>query len=153
MNPKVWGPCFWFVLHTISLNYPENPSHLDKRKYFDFFNNLQYILPCEVCRDNYKKKLDNLPIIPYLDSKENLIRWVIAIHNSVNKENGKKEMSFQEFKDKYQKIYKNDYLRYELISDEVKGEIEKEEEASSYKSNLFICVVLLLIIYFYLYSE
>ena len=62
-------------------------------------------------------------------------------------------MSFQEFKDKYQKIYKNDYLRYELISDEVKGEIEKEEEASSYKSNLFICIVLLLVIYFYLYSE
>ena len=36
MLTKVWGPCMWFFLHTISFNYPVNPSQIEKQKYRDF---------------------------------------------------------------------------------------------------------------------
>ena len=28
LNPKVWGPHYWFVLHTISLTYPLKPNEV-----------------------------------------------------------------------------------------------------------------------------
>jgi len=42
MDPKVWGPKLWFVIHTIALNYPDNPSYDQKRIHEDFFNNLVF---------------------------------------------------------------------------------------------------------------
>ena len=32
---KVWGPHYWFVLHTIALRYPKNPNDVTKKKYYD----------------------------------------------------------------------------------------------------------------------
>ena len=29
----VWGPEFWFGIHTMSFNYPVNPSEEDKKHY------------------------------------------------------------------------------------------------------------------------
>ena len=33
MNPNIWGESAWLFLHTITLNYPENPTFLDKHNY------------------------------------------------------------------------------------------------------------------------
>ena len=38
MDNKIWGPYFWFTLHTITLAYPDNPNYITKRHYNDFFN-------------------------------------------------------------------------------------------------------------------
>ena len=59
MVTSTWGPAMWHYLHTISFNYPTNPTKLQKNKYKQFLNNLQYTLPCKYCRinltNNYKK--------------------------------------------------------------------------------------------------
>ena len=44
MDPEVWGPKLWFVIHTFALNYPNNPNYEDKRVMEEFFNNLKYIV-------------------------------------------------------------------------------------------------------------
>ena len=36
MNPKIWGPHAWVFLHTITLNFPENPTPEQKKYYKDF---------------------------------------------------------------------------------------------------------------------
>ena len=41
MDAKIWGPYFWFTLHTITLSYPDKPTYENKRHYNDFFINLQ----------------------------------------------------------------------------------------------------------------
>ena len=38
MEPEIWGPNAWTFLHTITLNYPENPSEDDKQNHKDFFD-------------------------------------------------------------------------------------------------------------------
>ena len=40
LNPTVWGPHYWFVLHTIALSYPLSPNTTTKKKYYDFIQNL-----------------------------------------------------------------------------------------------------------------
>ena len=55
MDPNVWGPKLWFMMHTISLNYPENPTILDKKNNQVFFNNLQNIIPCDLCKQHYSE--------------------------------------------------------------------------------------------------
>ena len=57
MVTKIWGPIIWTALHTISFNYPVNPTHADKIHYKDFIYSLKYILPCKYCRINLTKKL------------------------------------------------------------------------------------------------
>ena len=37
MDAKVWGPHAWKFLHTITLNYPENPTDQNKADYKHFF--------------------------------------------------------------------------------------------------------------------
>lgn len=89
MNPKLWGPNFWYILHIVTFSYPKNPTENDKNSYRDFFNILRYILPCDDCKKHYTKYITQYPITPHLDSKANLIKWLIQIHNFVNISLGK----------------------------------------------------------------
>ena len=74
MNPKIWGPHLWFILHIITFKYPKIPSNYHKDYYRDFFNNLKHIIPCVDCKKHYTKHIQEYPITPHLDSRENLIR-------------------------------------------------------------------------------
>jgi len=38
MLTSVWGPPLWHTLHTISFNYPINPTSEQKKQYFEFYN-------------------------------------------------------------------------------------------------------------------
>jgi len=93
-NPKIWGPKAWFFIETIILSYPDNPTLNDKTKFKNFFNSLANILPCEKCRYNYKNHINLNPLNnEILDNKNNLIDWIIKIHNlSMGKKITKKSM-------------------------------------------------------------
>ena len=54
MLTSVWGPSLWHSLHTVSFNYPLNPSMDDKKRYRQFILQLKYVLPCKYCRINLK---------------------------------------------------------------------------------------------------
>ena len=105
MDSKIWGPYFWFTLHTITLSYPDKPTYENKRQFNDFFMVLQHVIPCNVCKEHYIKHISNFPISTALDSKEHLVMWLFNLHNMVNRELKKKEITFLEFQEKYRKIY------------------------------------------------
>ena len=46
MVTKIWGPVAWTLLHTISFNYPVNPTLEQKHQYRNFILSLQDVLPC-----------------------------------------------------------------------------------------------------------
>lgn len=97
INPKVWGKHGWVFLHLVSLSYPEKPSNKEKKNFKQFFELLQDILPCEVCQDNYKDHLNKYPLSDNVfQSKENLVNWLIDIHNCVNKMNNSKIYNYDE---------------------------------------------------------
>ena len=92
-KPEVWGPPLWKKLHELTFEYPENPSGIEKKNMIQFFKvDLPKLIPCEECVINYRKKLQRYPIELSIDSKDELSRWLIDIHNQVNLATGKPMM-------------------------------------------------------------
>jgi hypothetical protein len=106
LDPKIWGPHYWFFLHTISMSYPLHPNAVTKKKYYDFVQNIPLFIPVESIAGEFSKLLDQYPVQPYLDNKESFIRWVWFIHNKINKKLEKPEISLNEFYIKYYDEYK-----------------------------------------------
>lgn len=98
---KIWGPQFWYVLHTIAFSYPKYPNKVTKRKYYDTVMNIPLFLPNEKFGTKFSKLLDSYPVTPYLDSRESFIKWTHFIHNRVNELLDKPLMSYAKFIDKY----------------------------------------------------
>jgi hypothetical protein len=83
---SVWGPIAWTFLHTLSFNYPINPTPEDKIHYRDFVLNLQNVLPCKYCRINLKNNLKKKPIkMCHMASRDTFSRYVYELHEVVNK--------------------------------------------------------------------
>lgn len=106
--PSVWGPFFWHTIHIVALGYPKNPTYTDKKCAKEFYESLTFLLPCAVCREHYKEHLKKNPLTPYLDSKKDLLRWTIMIHNEVNKMLGKPEWTEMEVLAYYERLGQRD---------------------------------------------
>ena len=105
MDPNIWGPHAWQFLHSITLSYPDNPTEQDKQNHIQFFDMLKNILPCDKCKNHYEQTLETYPIENNLEDKESLFRWLVDVHNKVNIDNNKKEYSYDEVAELYEKIY------------------------------------------------
>ena len=95
MDPNLWGPPAWYFLHTLTYTYPKNPTKEDQEAIVSFFESLRHLLPCTVCRTNYEDHFAALPIREHSHSRETMIKWLIDIHNEVNKETGKPSVSYE----------------------------------------------------------
>ena len=85
MMTSVWGPAAWMLLHTISFNYPVNPTKEDKQKYKNFLLSFGKVLPCGKCRENFKHTLARMPITDdSLANRECFSRYIYRLHNDVN---------------------------------------------------------------------
>jgi FAD-linked sulfhydryl oxidase len=112
LDPKVFGPHYWFFLHTIALNYPKYPNAVTKKKYYDFIQNLPLFLPIEKHATDFSKLLDEYPITPYLDSRDSFVRWMHFIHNKINEKLEKPKISLSEFYVRYYDAYKPTDQKY-----------------------------------------
>ena len=86
MMTSVWGPPMWHVLHTISFNYPIEPSEEQKKHYYKFYKNLVNILPCKYCRENLSNNLKTNNLTKdVMKNRETLSYWVYNLHEIINK--------------------------------------------------------------------
>lgn len=104
MLTSVWGPALWHTLHTMSFNYPVNPTREQKEHYRDFVLSLQNVLPCGICRQNLAKNLAEVPLTEYaLRNRKNFSRWMYRLHEHVNKMLGKNSgLSYEEVAYRYE---------------------------------------------------
>ena len=105
MNPEVWGPRYWFFLFTISMNYPQRPNTVTKKKYYEFIQNFPLFIPSEKIGNNFAKLLDKYPVTPYLDSRMEFMKRVHFIHNKINEHLDKQEVDFYDALELYYKHY------------------------------------------------
>jgi hypothetical protein len=106
LDPKVWGPHYWFFLHTLAMTYPHHPNSVTKKKYYEFIQNLPLFLPVEEISGEFSKLIDEYPITPYLDNRDSFVRWVHFIHNKINAKLEKPQISLNDFFIKYYNEYK-----------------------------------------------
>ena len=82
----IWGPPQWHMLHTISFNYPVNPTLEQKKQYRDYIWSLQNVLPCGACRKNLKTNLKQLPLtMKDMENRDTFSRYIYNLHELVNK--------------------------------------------------------------------
>jgi len=101
---KIWGPAIWHFLHTISFNYPVNPTEEDKKNYRDFILSLQHVLPCKYCRINLKTNFRQMPLkISSMKNRETFSRYIYELHELVNKMLDKKSgLSYCDVRERYE---------------------------------------------------
>lgn len=104
MLTSVWGPSMWHYLHTMSFNYPVEPSKENKHYYKEFVKNLQYTLPCKYCRINLKNNFKAHPIKDcHMKDRESFSRYVYELHELVNKMLNKKSgLKYCDVRERYE---------------------------------------------------
>jgi hypothetical protein len=104
MLTSVWGPALWHYLHTMSFNYPVNPTAEQKFHYRNMVESLQYTLPCGACRDNLKKNLEKCKLTnAALKNRDTFSRWMFRLHEEVNTMLGKSSgLTYGIVRDRYE---------------------------------------------------
>jgi Erv1 / Alr family len=103
MDPRVWGRAFWSTLHHVALGYPAaSPTPAQVEAYRAFYLGVGKVLPCAACQVNYERHLAEFPIDGGpLEGRSALFAWTVALHNAVNREQGKPEWTVQQSLDYY----------------------------------------------------
>ena len=97
-SPETWGPAMWFLNHLGSVNAPEIIPPNKRQKYWNYIDGLPEILPCKKCSNHARAYVDK--ISPYKDiicsTRDNLVKFFVDFHNSVNERNGKPTLTCEE---------------------------------------------------------
>jgi len=97
MGPETWGPIFWTTMHIVTLGYPVSPSADEKAGAAAFFNSLQTMIPCPICREHYAAFLAESPVETANGSRDELVFWAFTLHNKVNDRLGKRQITWDDF--------------------------------------------------------
>ena len=141
LDSNIWGPHYWFFLHTAALSYPVTPNDTIKKKYYEFMHNFPIFMPDKKMAASFSDLLETYPVSPYLDSKDSLVRWTHFIHNKVNKKLEKDQISLGKF-------YTDYYKQYETITEKQITQIKTKKHIV-----YAVLVAVLLIIAFIFYQE
>ena len=106
LDPTIWGPKYWFFLHTVAMSYPHRPNDVTKKKYYELIQNMPLFIPVESMGNDFSKLLELYPVTAYLDSRESFIKWLHFIHNKVNEKLEKPKITIDDFYVKYYEEYK-----------------------------------------------
>lgn len=140
LDPNIWGPHYWFFLHTTALSYPIKPNDTIRKKFYEFIHNFPLFIPSPKISASFSDLLEQYPVSPYLDSKDSLVRWTHFIHNKINKKLEKNEISLSKF-------YTDYYKQYETVT-------EKQVEYVKTKRHIAYAVIVIIIsIVIYLFTR
>jgi len=141
LDPKIWGPHYWFFLHTVAMTYPHHPNAVTKKKYYEFIQNLPLFIPVEAISKEFEKFIDLYPITPYLDNRDSFVRWMHFAHNKINEKLEKPQITLNDF-----------FVQY---YNEYKSQNEKLAEFYKLKEKLIYGGILGLLLYaiYYLYDK
>jgi len=99
VKTKNWGSQMWTMMHTYSYLYPDNPTENNKNEAIFFYDSIEDFIKCGICKENAKEFSKNNIIT--VDTKDELIEWVLKFHNTVNKELGKEVWTREQLDKEY----------------------------------------------------
>lgn len=91
--PEVWGPHYWFVIHTFAQSYPVKPHAIQKEVAINFIKLIPFLLPCAQCFNHAFQYIQaRIRLLDHIvNSRENLNTFFRDFHNSVNLRLGKEK--------------------------------------------------------------
>ena len=139
LDPKIWGPHYWFFLHTLATTYPHTPNEVVRKKYYDFIQNLPLFLPIPEIGNEFSRLIDLYPVTPYLDSRQSFMKWMHYIHNKINILLELPEKTMEESMTEYYEHYKPKAVK----------DAEQRRRREKYIFLAFIMTIILLSVYLY----
>jgi len=82
INPKIWGPSYWKLIHNSSVRYNPNAKETNAWKSFLTVFLPKY-LPCAKCRQHYKKNVTPKIVSKALRSTQSLVLFLKRLHDKV----------------------------------------------------------------------
>jgi hypothetical protein len=105
VDASEWGPAFWTAIHAAGFSYPDKPTQDDRAHMQAFVSSLGYVLPCPSCRDHFRAMLAGAKRDgswkKAFESRDNLSRWFVSLHNKVNTRIGKDNVSYADVVSRY----------------------------------------------------
>ena len=100
-----WGVPGWRFLHCVSFAYPEAAAPQERQDMFVFLRSVGNVLPCKRCRSHYNAYVGahlTSSASPILVGRESLARFLVELHNDVNRRLGKSEATYEAVRHEYE---------------------------------------------------
>jgi hypothetical protein len=83
----IWGPLGWMTLHSVSVNYPDTPSEIEKKICSRFLDMFAESITCHICKTHFVRMMQTYKVMhpEYLNSKQDFFVFVVRAHNTVNR--------------------------------------------------------------------
>lgn len=114
MDPSLWGPHYWFFLHTMAFNYPKYPTPMQRKIHYRFIQHLPDMIPNKQMASQFIKLTEQFPVEPYLDTQEDFIKWMHFIHNHINRLIDKPQISLSQHYTTMKELYLPKHTRFQL---------------------------------------
>ena len=112
-----------------------------RKKYYDFIQNLPLFLPISEIGNEFSKIIDRYPVTPYLESRQDFIKWMHFIHNKINISLSLPEKTIEETMSEYYELYKPKAVK------------DAEERKRREKLIFLAGIIIIMIISTYLYNK
>ena len=137
MDPSIWGPHYWFMLHTMAFNYPLHPTSIQKKTYHRFIHHFHEFIPNRTMSNTFQRLLTENPVTPYLDTRADFIQWMHHMHNLVNKRLERPTISLSDHYYEFNKHFEPKQTRLQRLF--------KEKKKVVYTLSIIVVVVYLYI--------
>ena len=136
-DPEVWGPPYWFVIHSVAFGYPDHPSAVQRKISHRFITHLPELMPNHQVGNEFSKLLELYPVTPYLDKKEDFVKWTHFIHNKINEKLEKPTISLTEHYRQFEELYRPKQSQFQTLL----------KRKSKLVHGIFIVLIALFIVY------
>jgi len=118
MDPTIWGPHYWFMLHTMAFHYPQHPTSIQKKIYYRFINHFHEFIPNPSIASQFQRIIKENPVTPYLDKRADFIKWMHHIHNIINCRLDKDEITLSEHYEEFFRHFESSMTKLQRFNKE-----------------------------------
>jgi FAD-linked sulfhydryl oxidase len=100
------GRSTWTLLHAMTANYPERPSHTQQSETTQFLGLFSKMYPCWVCADDFRSWMAS-GNAPKVSNRDEFGQWMCEAHNAVNVKLGKPSFDCSKWEERWRTGWKD----------------------------------------------
>ena len=108
---KTWGPCTWYLFHTLAEKVKDESFPLIKESLISLIIRICSNLPCPECAGHAKQKMGTLNVNS-IRSKRDLQLMLLSFHNEVNQRIKNPIFTEQQLDEKYKTAITSSIIQY-----------------------------------------
>lgn len=113
VSKSVWGPCVWYLFHTLAYKAVPGDFNLIKDDLIQYIQRICSNLPCPECTQHATEYMkSHSRIIAQITTKEQLHYFLVDFHNTVNIRKNKPTLTYEQANEMYNRSKTYDVVQY-----------------------------------------